>query len=221
MSRERPSAARQGNGPQPPGPPGSNVPAVVKVLERTTVKQQRPFRVLLAVALFADSDGTHAWPTEATIAKYARMSKRNAQRGIGELIAAGELAVDYKAGPGGHNLYRVLCCAPDVDIAVSTSPHAARGQLGPYTWTPRAGTWTDRASHVDIAVSPNHPYQSFKPSTTREKDSSRNGNDPEDATSPLVGAQESETPPDNGSDDEWVDISAEVQKLKARLRSDR
>jgi len=122
-------------------------PAVVKVLERTAGLKGRARDVLLAIALFADSDGTGAWPTQEAIAQFAQMSRRNAQRGIIDLIGAGELAVDYKAGPGGANLYRVLCCAAHVDKAVSTSQRPTRGQAGPCTWTKLCH------HHLDKAVS--------------------------------------------------------------------
>jgi hypothetical protein len=71
--------------------------------------------VLLAIADAADSDGTNAWPSVATLARKAAVSNRTVQRSIGNLVELGELEVLEQAGGPARmradrrpNEYRVL-----------------------------------------------------------------------------------------------------------------
>lgn len=62
--------------------------------------------VLLAIADFARDDG-YAFPAVSTLAKKARMTKRNVQLCLVKLCEAGELEVAQGQGPKGCNLFRV------------------------------------------------------------------------------------------------------------------
>src|SRR5690606_7327000 len=64
--------------------------------------------VLLAIANYAKTDGTGAWPSVRTLAADARVSPRSVQRIIQRLEGRGELRIHRNAGPGGAHLYDVL-----------------------------------------------------------------------------------------------------------------
>lgn len=61
--------------------------------------------VLISIANHAKSDGTGAWPSVGTIARESRISKREVQRSIPQLVAMGELHVEPGAGPNGTHMY--------------------------------------------------------------------------------------------------------------------
>jgi hypothetical protein len=64
--------------------------------------------VLLAIADSCnDSDGTGAWPSNRKIQRKANLSERGVRDAVTALVALGELEVEYNAGRGGSNLYRV------------------------------------------------------------------------------------------------------------------
>lgn len=73
--------------------------------------------VLLGIANHAGDGG--AWPSIETLARYANVTERNAQKAIGQLVALGEVAVHVQAG-GTHrtkdherpNRYDVLLACP-------------------------------------------------------------------------------------------------------------
>lgn len=65
--------------------------------------------VLLAIADCARSDGSHAFPSIAELQRKANLkSNRSVQDAIKSLVDLGELTVEYNAGRGGCNLYRVV-----------------------------------------------------------------------------------------------------------------
>ena len=65
--------------------------------------------VLLAIADCARSDGSHAFPSIAELQRKANLkSNRSVQDAIKALVDLGELTVEYNAGRGGCNLYRVV-----------------------------------------------------------------------------------------------------------------
>lgn len=69
-----------------------------------------------------DGDGG-AWPTVATLARYANVSPRSVQKAIGDLVALGEIAVRRQAGGQADyddgrrpNLYEIrIACPSDCD----------------------------------------------------------------------------------------------------------
>ena len=65
--------------------------------------------LLLAIADFANDNGV-AWPSIATLAKKARMSDRNAQACLREMLDDHdpELSIEEGAGPHGTHLYHIL-----------------------------------------------------------------------------------------------------------------
>jgi hypothetical protein len=65
------------------------------------------YKTLLAIASYAAPDGTNAFPGLDSIARRARVNKRTAQRAIVAIERAGDLLVEYKAGPKGTNRYVV------------------------------------------------------------------------------------------------------------------
>lgn len=67
--------------------------------------------VLLALADYTNSEGI-AWPALATLAKKARMTKRNVQRWLHALQQAHELEVHQNQGRRGSNIYRILLNEP-------------------------------------------------------------------------------------------------------------
>jgi len=77
--------------------------------------------ILLGIANHEGDGG--AFPAVATLAKYANVNNRTVQYAIRELVASGELAVQYNAGGTAQvpaherpNMYRVLvACPPDCD----------------------------------------------------------------------------------------------------------
>lgn len=95
--------------------------------------------VLLSIANHAKSDGTGAWPSTTTIARESRLSRREVQRSLRELIDLGELTIELGAGPHGTNLYSipgVTTCRPPAPIgrqgATSTPPKRDFGdQMSP------------------------------------------------------------------------------------------
>jgi hypothetical protein len=65
--------------------------------------------VLLAIADYANDEG-NAWPAVPTLARKARMSKRNVQRWVRALQRDGELKVLRNEGRRGTNIYKI--CLP-------------------------------------------------------------------------------------------------------------
>lgn len=166
--------------------PPAAVIAVMEAGEDEQVKDAREWRVLVAVASFADADGTNAWPSLASIARRAHMGKRTVPRYLEKLVAAGHLAVDYKAGPKGCNVYTVVAAArraaaPDANddvadmvatdvaetggqvadmAATSRTSRPARGQIEHPRGQSGADTWPDAGGDVanNGGHQPDHPY---------------------------------------------------------------
>ena len=67
--------------------------------------------VLLAIADFAQDDGTNAYPSISTLANKAAIDARTVQRSIRRLCAIGELEISEGTGPKGVNEY-VMTLAP-------------------------------------------------------------------------------------------------------------
>jgi hypothetical protein len=94
------------------------LPAFCKVMDGSSTTGTARL-VLLAIASYAQPDGTGAWPSLEAIRRRAGVrSDRTVRRHIGRLVDAGELTVVYKGGPRGCNAYTVTV---DLDTHMSTS----------------------------------------------------------------------------------------------------
>lgn len=137
--------------------------------------------VLIGIANH-DGDGG-SWPSISTLAKYARVTERNVQKAIRDLVALGEIEVKPQAGGNHHtearyrpNRYdiRVVCpstcdrsashrCAGDDDLAPKDrgvgfdTPHDLTGVSNV---TPLRGVVSDASG-----VSPATPEPSLEPTT--------------------------------------------------------
>ncbi|HEY7823512.1 MAG TPA: helix-turn-helix domain-containing protein [Acidimicrobiia bacterium] len=123
--------------------------------------------VLLGIANH-DGDGG-AWPSVATLARYANCSERHVQRAIQSLVELGEIRVVDQAGGNDEtrrdrrpNLYKVLVrCPADCD---GSSQHRTRGDAD---GTPSNGV-TESTERGDISdadgVTPVSPEPSLEPS---------------------------------------------------------
>ncbi len=63
--------------------------------------------LLLAIADNAHDDGDGAYPSNDTLAQKARMTGRNVNILLKQLVEAGEITIRPNAGPRGVNVYRV------------------------------------------------------------------------------------------------------------------
>lgn len=105
--------------------------------------------LLVALGIANHEGDGGAWPSMATLAKYARVDVSNARKGVRRLQELGEVAVDVQAG-GTHetaenmrpNRYRLLVsCPPWCDRTAQhrdTRKGNGGGPLGPARWTPPA-----------------------------------------------------------------------------------
>ena len=124
--------------------------------------------VLLGIANH-DGDGG-AWPSIATLARYANCSERHVQRAIQSLVELGEIRVVDQAGGNDEtrrdrrpNLYKVLVrCPADCD---GTSQHRTRGDAH----VTRSNGVTESNERGDISdtngVTPVSPEPSLEPSS--------------------------------------------------------
>jgi hypothetical protein len=76
------------------------------VWKHSRQKKSGALVVLLAIADYANVDGI-AWPAIPTLARKARMSKRNVQRWLSSLQLDGELKVLRNQGRCGTNIYQI------------------------------------------------------------------------------------------------------------------
>ncbi len=83
-----------------------SVQAIVWVLEFSEARLGQRL-ALLSIANHAKADGTGAWPSVATIAREAKMSHRQVQNVLRELVTLGELEIERNAGPRGCNFYHM------------------------------------------------------------------------------------------------------------------
>lgn len=140
-----------------------------------------------------DGDGG-AWPSIATLARYARVDTRSVQRAIGQLVALGEVVVHRQAGGQADyddgrrpNLYELrITCPSDCDRSkhhrtrrtASTQPLPLRLATGDANDTPDASvTPTPDASvtprgdaHAPLTIHGNHPENSCGPGSTSTTD---------------------------------------------------
>lgn len=86
---------------------GMSVQALTWVLEHSEARLGAR-NVMFAIANRADEHGDNAWPSVATIAKWARLSERQVQRILPDLVRLGELEIRENAGPHGTHIYRIV-----------------------------------------------------------------------------------------------------------------
>ena len=117
--------------------------------------------VLLGIANH-DGDGG-AWPSLATLARYANVDERSVRRSIASLVALGELAVEVNAGGTGAtrgdrrpNLYRILVTAD------GGTPASSRDGADGRTPTSLRGD-----AYVTHGRTPTSPEPSIEPSDNR------------------------------------------------------
>jgi len=85
-----------------------SIRAMNRVIENSRA-EGADFVVLLMIANFANEYGK-AWPSNATLARTARVSERQTRQSIGVLHEElKEIDVAYNAGPNRVNVYHVLC----------------------------------------------------------------------------------------------------------------
>lgn len=104
--------------------------------------------ILLAIADCANDEGTEAWPSVPTLMRKARVTRRTVQRALASLIELGELDVDYNAGRGGSNKYRILMADPrqnDARASVTPRQNDAPSRVSE-TPSPRQADATPRVS---------------------------------------------------------------------------
>jgi len=95
----------------------------IRVMDRVWEHSQQSsgaLLVLLAISDFADDDGV-AFPSVGTLARKARLSERQVQRVIAELVAAQELTVTPGQGRAGSHLYRVTVGSRRQEVASDRS----------------------------------------------------------------------------------------------------
>jgi hypothetical protein len=117
--------------------------------------------VLLGIANHQGDGG--AWPSVATLARYANVHERNVQRAIDQLVAKGELVVQLQDG-GGHatpdhrrpNRYDVLVsCPPWCDR--SAQHRDTRGQSALWTTGVANSPPGGARARGRVAIAPPHP----------------------------------------------------------------
>jgi hypothetical protein len=95
--------------------------------------------VLLALADYTNSDGI-AWPAMSTLARKARMSKRNAQRSVRVLEKTRELLVYKNQGRKGSNIYRILLVNVESTSAALCDTHDAGVVSAVSSMSPKSDT---------------------------------------------------------------------------------
>lgn len=117
--------------------------------------------VLLGIASH-DGDGG-AWPAVATLARYAGVNVRNAQKALARLVELGEIRIHQNQGGTAHtpdhtrpNLYEfTLTCSPDCD---RTKRHRSRYELDPLSpATPPVARDTSPLSPATPELPKKHP----------------------------------------------------------------
>lgn len=122
-----------------------SVEAMALVLHHSTAKGTDKV-ILLGIANHAGDGG--AWPSIATLARYANVHERNVQRSIEKLVTLGELAVHRQDGGRAStpkwerpNRYDVLVGCP------ATCDHTAQHRQRALPQAP-AALWTEGVAHT-------------------------------------------------------------------------
>lgn len=93
-----------------------SVQAVAWVLEHSAARLGSRL-ALLSIANHAHPDGTQSFPSYDTIAKEARLSRRQAVRAVATLADEGHIFIDPKASPFGTNVYTITGLAPSDNLS--------------------------------------------------------------------------------------------------------
>ena len=152
--------------------------------------------LLLAIADYANEDG-EAWPAVATLAHKIRLSERQTQYILKQLVASGELEIEVKAGRKHTNLYRILPqkvqpIAPCEQEKVQSTapPTAAHGAVDCTTQTGKGAV--QRAEKVQSTA----PDPSVDPRDLQDDDDRTGARElPSSSSSSSAAAPVTTTPP--------------------------
>ncbi len=181
-----------------------SVEAMSWVLNHCTAKGTEKL-VMIGIANHADNRGRNAWPSVATLARYANVSPRSVQYAIERLVAAGELKVQGQRG--GDDETRadrrpnrfVIVGMQAVDTATDgVKPTAPRAADGVKPSAPRG-----EAQRAD-GVKPASPEPSLEPSMNHDDDSQH------DLTSDAEHESSSSSDPKPYGPDELVQLCVEA-----------
>jgi hypothetical protein len=115
--------------------------------------------VLIGIANHLGDEG--AWPSIATLARYANSSERSVKRDIQDLVALGELSVQLQAAPmnGQYktNLYWIT-------IESGVTDWVSRGDKPGASGVTRTGTQTINNNHKEPKRIPTRISEDYKPS---------------------------------------------------------
>lgn len=123
--------------------------------------------VLLAIADCAHEDGTGAWPSLAEIGRKARLSERGVRYALRKLEEAGELAIEYQAGPGGCNRYAVTM-RPDPGTPLPGADIAGGSPLPP-TPEPHCPPEGQPTAPVTVLEPSNEPSSLLTPPSSADE----------------------------------------------------
>jgi hypothetical protein len=101
--------------------------------------------VLLYIADKCNDDGTGAYPGIDSIAAYARVSERSAQRSLRALQAMGEVTIEFKAGP--HQVNRYIVNAKNLTQNPSIRDTLAASRGGAKNVTTTKTSWCQKRHH--------------------------------------------------------------------------
>jgi len=102
-----------------------------QVWSHSRARHKSQLLLMLAIADYAHDDGGGAYPSIRTLAEKCRMSERNVQYLISELVELGELEVDRAAGPRGCNVFRVQPLHPATEGTEGVKPLAPKPSIDP------------------------------------------------------------------------------------------
>ncbi|KPL90746.1 helix-turn-helix domain-containing protein [Herpetosiphon geysericola] len=109
---------------------------LIKLVVRASKASKGAYALLQALAIFADDNG-FAWPGIATLAAYCRLSERQIQRLLKELVASGEITIVPNAGKHRTNGYQI--------------------NIAKLEQTDREGDMPEHAEHGDGDISDDQP----------------------------------------------------------------
>lgn len=128
-------------------------------LDQATNVSGSELLVLISLAEWADADGK-CWPSHESIAKRARVSRRQVIRLVQSLIQKGWISQDQRRQYS--NIYQLRC-----DIAMADVTLNSDVTFGASDVTSRVLDVTSRALRCDIAVSPEPPIEPPVRTTTK------------------------------------------------------